>query len=105
MKLWKFVPVLMVVGIALMACGGNGGGTPAGKKIALLLPEATTARYDTKDKPFFEAKLKALCPTCTLIYSNAKHDAPTHQTQSPPPTPNAPTLLDLDPSAPPPPPP
>ena len=97
MKLWKFVPVLMVVGIALMACGGNGGGTPAGKKIALLLPEATTARYDTKDKPFFEAKLKALCPSCTLIYSNAKQDAPTQQTQADAAITNGASVLVLDP--------
>ena len=98
MKLLKFVPVLMVVGIALMACGGSSGpAAPAGKKIALLLPEATTARYDSKDKPFFEAKLKALCPDCTLIYSNAKQDATLQQTQAEAAITNGAAVLVLDP--------
>jgi D-xylose transport system substrate-binding protein len=80
----------------LMACGGT---TPAAppKKIALLLPEAATARYDTKDKPYFEAKLKALCPTCQLIYSNAKQDAPTQQTQAEAAITNGANVLVLDP--------
>jgi len=99
MKLFlKFVPVLMVVGIALMACGGSS--TPAadaGKKIALLLPEATTARYDSKDKPFFEAKLKALCSACTLLYSNAKQDATLQQTQAEAALTNGAAVLVLDP--------
>src|ERR1700716_2755920 len=98
MKLFKFVPALMVVGIALMACGGTtGGGTTAGKKIALLLPEAQTARYNTREKPFFEAKLKALCSNCTLIYSNAKQDAPTQQTQAEAAITNGANVIVLDP--------
>jgi D-xylose transport system substrate-binding protein len=88
----------MVVGVALMACGGsNTPSAPTGKKIALLLPEATTARYDTKDKPFFEAKLKSLCPDCTLIYSNAKQDAPTQQTQAEAAITNGAAVIVLDP--------
>ena len=98
MKLFKFVPALMVVGIALMACGGStgGGGTP-GKKIALLLPEATTARYDTKDMPYFKAKLAELCSNCSLIYSNAKQDAPTQQTQAEAAITNGANVIVLDP--------
>src|SRR3984893_3166682 len=98
MKLFKFVPALMVVGIALMACGGSsGGGTTPGKKIALLLPEATTARYDTKDMPYFKAKLAELCSNCTLIYSNAKQDAPTQQTQAEAAITNGANVIVLDP--------
>ncbi|GAC1474701.1 MAG: sugar ABC transporter substrate-binding protein [Candidatus Dormibacteraceae bacterium] len=98
MKFWKFVPVLMVAGIALLACGGTSTpSAPTGKKIALLLPEATTARYDSKDKPFFEAKLKSLCPDCTLIYSNAKQDATTQQTQAEAALTNGAAVLVLDP--------
>jgi D-xylose transport system substrate-binding protein len=81
-----------------MACGGSPApSAPAAKKIALLLPEAATARYDTKDKPFFEAKLKSLCPTCVLIYSNAKQDAPTQQTQAEAAITNGANVLVLDP--------
>ncbi len=36
-------------------------------KIGLFLPDKKTARYDTKDRPMFEAKLKELCPNCQLI--------------------------------------
>jgi len=98
MKLFKFVPALMVVGIALMACGGStGGGTTPGKKIALLLPEATTARYDTKDMPYFKAKLAELCSNCSLIYSNAKQDAPTQQTQAEAAITNGANVIVLDP--------
>src|SRR3981081_4696242 len=98
MKLFKFVPALMVVGIALMACGGTtGGGTTPGKKIALLLPEATTARYDTKDMPYFKAKLAELCSNCSLIYSNAKQDAPTQQTQAEAAITNGANVIVLDP--------
>jgi D-xylose transport system substrate-binding protein len=97
MKLLKVVPVLMIVGIALMACGQDNGGAPAGKKIALLLPEATTARYDSKDMPFFKAKLASLCPSCTLIYSNAKQDAPTQQTQAEAAITNGASVIVLDP--------
>src|SRR5712692_8544804 len=46
MKLARFVPVLVLSGLILMACGGSSGGTTAAKPIALLLPETATARYD-----------------------------------------------------------
>ena len=38
-------------------------GSSSGKKIALLLPEHTTARYETQDRPHFESMVKSLCPT------------------------------------------
>jgi D-xylose transport system substrate-binding protein len=51
-------------------------------KIGLLLPETTTARYETKDKPYFTDALKAACPNCTLSYANANSDASTQQQQA-----------------------
>jgi len=53
-----------------------------GKKIALLLPESKTARYETQDRPNFEAKLKSLCKDCSVIYSNADQDANKQQSQA-----------------------
>jgi D-xylose transport system substrate-binding protein len=53
-----------------------------GGKIALLLPENKTARYENQDKPFFEAKVKELCPNCEVIYSNATQDAAKQQQQA-----------------------
>jgi D-xylose transport system substrate-binding protein len=59
--------------------GGSGGG---GKKIALLLPEHTTARYETQDRPNFEKKVKELCPDCSIVYENANQDASQQQSQA-----------------------
>jgi D-xylose transport system substrate-binding protein len=54
-----------------------GAAAPAtkGGKIALLLPESKTTRYEAFDRPLFEAKVKALCATCELTYANADQDA------------------------------
>ncbi len=80
--------------LGLAACGGDDGGSTGGtgtsggaaggeaKTIALLLPESKTTRYDEQDKPLFEAKLKELCPNCTLSYQNADQDAAKQQTQA-----------------------
>src|SRR4051812_23123685 len=57
--------------------GGSGGG-----KIALLLPESKTARYETQDRPLFEKKVKGLCPNCQVVYSNADQDAAKQQQQA-----------------------
>jgi D-xylose transport system substrate-binding protein len=97
MKLVKLVPAFMVLGMVLMACGGSSTGATAGKKIALLLPESKTARYESKDRPLFEAKIKALCSNCTIIYSNANQDAPTQQTQAEAALTNGANVLVLDP--------
>ncbi|SDB86174.1 D-xylose transport system substrate-binding protein [Raineyella antarctica] len=79
--------------LAVMAgCSGNKTTpTPAGSTaassdvsatIALLLPETKTTRYETFDKPYFEAALKTECPKCTLIYNNANQDAAKQQQQA-----------------------
>ena len=59
----------------------NSGGSSGGK-IALLLPETKTTRYETADKPDFEAKVQALCSSCQIIYSNADQDASKQQSQA-----------------------
>ncbi|HEU4975646.1 MAG TPA: substrate-binding domain-containing protein [Baekduia sp.] len=58
--------------------GGGGGG----EKIAFLLPENKTARYEAQDKPDFIAKVKQLCPSCEVIYENAGQDAAKQQQQA-----------------------
>ncbi len=77
----------LVLGLGLVACGGDddddGGGTTAGGggKVALLLPESKTTRYEAHDHPEFESNLKRHCPDCELIYSNANQDASAQQDQ------------------------
>jgi D-xylose transport system substrate-binding protein len=51
-------------------------------KIALLLPESKTARYESQDRPNFARKLKEICPDCEEIYSNADQDASKQQQQA-----------------------
>jgi D-xylose transport system substrate-binding protein len=93
---WKTVALLaavaMLASLALAACGSDdngstdtGGGATSGGgggKIALLLPESKTARYESQDRPNFEKKLKAECPDCEIIYSNADQDPSKQQSQA-----------------------
>ncbi|MGN6575363.1 MAG: substrate-binding domain-containing protein [Nocardioides sp.] len=69
---------------ALSACGANdaqGGSEDGGKKIALLLPESKTTRYESFDKPLFEEKVKELCSDCEVSYYNADQDPAKQQQQ------------------------
>jgi D-xylose transport system substrate-binding protein len=84
---------VLAVGLVAAGCGSSskssstsgGGSSTANNKggtIALLLPETKTTRYETQDKPLFEAKVKALCPNCKILYSNANQDAAQQQQQA-----------------------
>src|SRR3954447_9953541 len=91
-----FVALISVVGVA--ACGSSNdnksssqssstgssssSASSGGGKIALLLPESKTARYETQDRPLFEAKVKELCSGCQIVYSNADQDASKQQQQA-----------------------
>jgi D-xylose transport system substrate-binding protein len=72
---------------SLAACGSGNSGTSssggtAAKKIALLLPESKTTRYESLDRPLFEKAIKAACASCTILYSNADQDASKQQQQA-----------------------
>jgi D-xylose transport system substrate-binding protein len=99
MRSTKWVPVIAAAALTfgVAACGSDdnnssssstGSSTSAsgssGKsgKIALLLPESKTARYESQDRPNFERKLKEICPDCQEIYSNADQDASKQQQQA-----------------------
>jgi len=88
MKVAGILSAVAALALAVTACGtssgggGGGGGTTSAKKIALLLPETKTARYESKDRPLFEAKVKALCSDCQIIYNNANQDASAQQSQA-----------------------
>lgn len=60
------------------AAGGGGGESESGGsgvKIALMLPENETPRYETKDKPLFYKAVEEKCPECEISYFNAGDDA------------------------------
>ena len=103
------VPALLLVLalVAAAACGdddddstGGGGGGDGGDgavQIALLLPETKTARYETQDRPLFEAKVEDLCADCEILYSNAEQDAGQQQSQAEAALTNGADVLVLDP--------
>ncbi|WP_233261944.1 sugar ABC transporter substrate-binding protein [Vitiosangium sp. GDMCC 1.1324] len=73
------------------------GGAASGGKIALLLPESKTARYETHDRPHFERKVKELCADCQILYSNADQDASKQQNQAEAALANGAQIIVLDP--------
>src|SRR4051812_19914881 len=97
-KYGLFAVCLLAAAMLLAACGSNNDNKSSsssgasssssssqgskGGKIALLLPESKTARYETQDRPLFEAKVKALCSSCQVVYSNADQDASKQQQQA-----------------------
>ena len=90
------IVLALFASLGLAACGDDeettaGGGSTTttqsdsggeGGKIAFLLPESKTARYETLDRPLFEAKVKELCSNCEVVYSNADQDASKQQQQA-----------------------
>jgi D-xylose transport system substrate-binding protein len=62
--------------------GGTGVTVEQGFPIGLLLPESKTTRYEAFDRPLIEAKLKELCPNCTILYQNADQDSAKQQSQA-----------------------
>lgn len=87
-----------VVLSAAFAGGSKEASSSAGAgKIALLLPETKTTRYETADRPDFEAKLKAIGPNVQIIYSNANQDANLQLSQAEAALTNGAQVLVLDP--------
>src|SRR5690348_10129074 len=80
---WLLVPMTMA--LLVSGCGTNAATNPPSSAepptIALFLPESKTTRYEAFDRPLFEAKVKALCADCKLLYSNADQDAAKQQQQ------------------------
>jgi D-xylose transport system substrate-binding protein len=78
-----------VLAASLAGCAGSAGGSSpdggtgdeAGGKIALLLPDVKTARYETFDRPMFENRIAELGPY-EVLYANADQDAAKQQQQA-----------------------
>jgi len=73
---------LVAVGVDGTSSTGQSASAASKTKIALLLPESKTARYEAQDKPLFTKKVKALCPNCQIVYSNANQDSSKQQDQA-----------------------
>ncbi|MFB8145266.1 sugar ABC transporter substrate-binding protein [Microbacterium sp. NPDC056003] len=75
--------LLAVTGGAAGCSDSHPGPSPSSgsDSIALLLPDAKTARYETFDRPFFEARVAEL-GDYDVLYSNADQDAAKQQQQA-----------------------
>src|SRR6478735_7510610 len=73
------VGVLVAMVVVAAGCGGGGGGGP---KIALLLPESKTSRYEAHDRPEFEEKVEEICEECEIVFSNANQSTSEQQSQA-----------------------
>jgi D-xylose transport system substrate-binding protein len=80
---WKRFSILfgalLVFAVVVSGCGSSDNG---GTKIALLLPENETPRYEAHDRPEFEENVEAECEDCEILYSNATQDASKQQSQA-----------------------
>src|SRR4051812_25140177 len=83
--------------VAAAGCKKEAPARPATVKLALLLPESKTARYESHDRPRFEKKVAQLCPECEVIYGNADQDAAKQQNQAEAALTNGARALVLDP--------
>lgn len=74
--------VAATVAASAVACAAPAGPPADGDgSIALLLPDAKTARYETFDRPFFEARVAEL-GDYDVLYANADQDAAKQQQQA-----------------------
>jgi D-xylose transport system substrate-binding protein len=64
--------------------GSTGSSSSGGKsgKVAFLMPDQASTRYELYDHPLFEKKLKQLCSGCQVLYQNANADASKQQQQA-----------------------
>jgi D-xylose transport system substrate-binding protein len=113
-KIFSSMGIAALVALSLTACGtsgaannasnstdnsgGTSGATASGGTIALLLPDTTSsARYETQDKPDFEAGVKKLDPSATVLYENAQGSSTTQQQQAESAITNGAKVLVIDP--------
>lgn len=90
---------ILILSLVLAACGSanGGGGSASGggsgatggnngkgcKKVGVLLPEtATSARWDSKDRPLLQQGIHQMLPGATVDYTNAEGDKDTQQNQA-----------------------
>jgi simple sugar transport system substrate-binding protein/D-xylose transport system substrate-binding protein len=70
----------------LTACAEEPGETTQGKpstgKVAFLMPDLASTRYEQYDAPLFKKRMGELCSGCKVIYQNANSNASLQQQQA-----------------------
>jgi simple sugar transport system substrate-binding protein/D-xylose transport system substrate-binding protein len=74
------------LGLVVTGCaaeeGPAGSGPAKNAKIAFLMPDIASTRYELFDAPLFKAKMKELCADCEVLYQNAAADPAKQQQQA-----------------------
>lgn len=81
-KTFAAAAMVALVGVTA-ACGsssGSGGGSETAK-VAFLMPDQGSTRYELHDRPGFEERLAELCKGCEPLYNNAGGDVAKQQQQ------------------------
>ena len=88
------VALAAAIGLLATACsatpgagssGSSSGGSGSGglsAKVAFLMPDEASTRYEQQDSPLFKARMKELCPDCQVLYQNASGDPAKQQQQA-----------------------
>lgn len=75
--------VIVMLALSLAACGTTTTSSVVlGKKIALLMPDSKTTRYENQDRPLFQARVQSVCQGCEVLYSNSNGDSAAQQQQA-----------------------
>jgi D-xylose transport system substrate-binding protein len=84
MKRFAVAAVAALVALAPAGCGSGeaAGGGSSDAKIAFLMPDIASTRYELFDAPLFTAKMKQLCGGCQVLYQNAAADPAKQQQQA-----------------------
>ncbi len=76
---WSAVGALALT--AVSATLPASGAVLSNVKVAFLMPDEGSTRYEEHDAPGFRAEMRTLCPSCTVLYQNADGDASRQQQQ------------------------
>ncbi|MDL4775841.1 substrate-binding domain-containing protein [Actinomadura xylanilytica] len=82
MKARRLSAVLAASVVALTTVSACGSSDDGATKIAFLMPDIASTRYELFDAPLFKAKVKQLCAKCEVLYQNAGADAAKQQQQA-----------------------
>ncbi len=63
-----------LAGLGLIATAASAAPVTGGK-VAFLMPDQSSTRYEEHDRPGFVAEMKKLCAACEVLYQNADGDA------------------------------
>jgi D-xylose transport system substrate-binding protein len=99
-KAVALVVACLALGV-VSACGSTASDASsdgADAKIAFLMPESQTLRYESKDRPAFVDKVTQLCSGCAVIYGNADGDPAKQQQQAEAALTNGAKVLVIDPA-------